>query len=134
MKNQKSKIRNQKGFSLLELMIVLFVIVILASIAIPQYQKTIQHARETVLQDNLHQMRRMVSQYAADKGKLPQSLDDLVTAGYIQEIPIDPMTDQKDWVTETGEDPNLTKGEQGIIKIRSASEDTSLDGKPYSEF
>jgi general secretion pathway protein G len=115
-------------------MIVLFVIVILASIAIPQYQKTIQHARETVLKDSLYQMRKMISQYSADKGKLPPSLDALVEAGYVKELPIDPMTDQPDWEVEMGEDPNLTQGEQGVINVRSSSTEESLDGKTYNEF
>lgn len=137
MKNLKSKIQNSKsqaGFSLLELLIVMFIIVILATIALPQYQKTVQHARETVLKDDLYQMRKMIDQYSADKGKLPQSLDDLVKEGYIRELPIDPMTDAADWVTETGEDPNSAKDEQGIINVKSASAEESLDGKPYSEF
>src|SRR5216117_516599 len=81
------------GFTLLELMIVISIIIILAAVALPQYQKTIMHARETVLKDDLFKMRSVLDQYAADKGKLPQSLDDLVTAGYMREVPTDPITD-----------------------------------------
>src|SRR5882724_10003986 len=76
------------GFTLLELMIVISIIIILAAIALPQYQRTIMHARETVLRDDLFKMRSLIDQYAADKGKLPQSMDDLVSSGYVREIPV----------------------------------------------
>src|SRR5437667_7623323 len=103
------------GFTLLELMIVISIIIILASIALPQYQKTIMHARETVLRDDLFKMRSLLDQYAADKGKLPQSLDDLVTGQYMRELPVDPITGQKDWTTATGDDANSASSEQGVI-------------------
>lgn len=132
--SKKSKTNGQSGFSLLELMIVMFVIVILASVALPQYQRTIQYSRETVLRDDLHQMRRMIDQYTADKGKMPKSLQDLVQAGYMREIPVDPMTESADWEEIQGEDYNSKKGEQGLKDIRSKSTEESLDGKTYSQF
>ncbi len=122
------------GFTLLELMIVISIIIILASVALPQYQKTIMHARETVLRDDLFKMRSLLDQYAADKGKLPQSLDDLVSAGYLRDIPKDPITDNKDWSVETGEDPYSTEGSSGVTNVRSSSGDVSTEGTPYSEW
>ena len=123
-----------RGFTLLELMIVISIIVILAVIAMPQYQKSVTHARETVLRDDLYHLRKAIDLYGADKGKLPQSLDDLVSAGYIRDIPVDPMTSERDWTVETGEDPHSLTSESGIINVRSTSTDTSTQGTPYSEW
>ena len=122
------------GFTLLELMIVITVVIILAAIVLPQYQKTILATREAVLRQDLFDLRKLLDQYAADKQKLPQSLDDLVSGGYLRELPKDPITGQADWTTVTGEDPNSNSGEQGIIDVHSASTDTSSEGTTYSEW
>jgi prepilin-type N-terminal cleavage/methylation domain len=134
--NSQSAIRNShsQGFTLLELMIVISIIIILVSVALPQYQKTIMHTRETILSYDLDTMRKLLDQYAADKGKLPQSLDDLVTAGYMREVPKDPITDNKDWNIVTGDDPYSTEGGTGIIDVHSSSSDVSTAGTPYSEW
>ena len=115
-------------------MIVITIIIILAAIALPQYQRTIRATREAVLRNDLYQMRTLIDQFAADKQKLPQSLDELVSEGYMRQLPVDPFTNQTDWTVTSGDDPNSTSGEQGIINVHSASTDVSTEGTPYSEW
>ncbi len=124
----------EAGFTLLELMIVISIIIILAAITLPQYQKTITHTREAVLRDDLFKLRSLIDQFAADKGRLPQSVEELVSEGYMREVPVDPFTGQKDWAVTTGEDPNSVQGEQGMTDVHSSSSEISSEGTPYSEW
>lgn len=129
-----AKIRSTKGFSLLELMIAMFIIIILLAVAIPTYQRTVQQARETVLKENLWQMRRAIDQYTADKGRLPQSLSDIVEAKYLREMPIDPITESTEWDEIMGEDATSPDGEQGLTDVKSRSDGRDGDDKPYSDY
>ena len=134
IQNPKSKIQNQKGFSLLELMIAMFVLIILLSVAFPTYQRTVQHAREQVLKENLWQMRRAIDQYTSDKGKLPKSIDEMVEGKYLREMPRDPITEEEKWDEVQGEDSLNPDGEQGLKDVKSLAEGTDTDGKAYKEY
>ncbi len=129
-----SRRNRSTGFSLLELMIAMFIMIILLSVALPTYQRSVQHARETVLKENLWQMRRAIDQYAADKGRLPGSLDDLVTDRYLRERPVDPITEKTEWDEVIGEDPLSSDGEQGLTDVKSTSEGSDSEGKSYRDY
>ena len=123
-----------RGFSLLELMIAMFIMIILLSVAVPTYQRSVRHARETVLKENLWQIRRSIDQYTADKGRLPQSLEDIVNAKYLHEMPVDPIQDSAEWEEVMGEDPLSADGEQGLVNVKSMAEGEDSDGVPYKDY
>lgn len=122
-----------RGFTLLELMIVIVMIMILASVAIPAYQRSVQQSREATLRHNLKTLNILIQQYTLDKHQAPQTLDDLKTANYLHEIPVDPITRQADWETEP-EDPTTAADPQqpGILRVHSAAPGTASTGEAYS--
>lgn len=122
------------GFSLLELMIAMFIMIILLSVALPTYQRSVQHARETVLKENLWQMRRAIDQFSADKGRLPQSIDELVENKYLRERPIDPMTEKTEWDEVYGDDPMAIEAGQGLKDVKSLSDGQDGEGKSYRDY
>ncbi len=132
MKNSKCKMQN--GFSLLELMIAMFIMIILLSVAIPTYQRSVQQARETVLKENLWQMRRAIDQFTADKGKLPPSVAELVQGKYLRETPIDPVLEKAEWREIMGPDPTSEDADDGLIDVKSLAEGQDSNGLAYSEY
>ncbi|MGB6744864.1 MAG: type II secretion system protein [Terracidiphilus sp.] len=126
----------ESGFTLIELLIVMTIIAILATLAIPRFVGAVKAAREAVLREDLHVMRDSIDSYTMDKQKAPQSLDDLIQNGYLREVPVDPMTHSKDtWVTDTSDAMySIDQTEPGITDVHSGSDDTGADGQPYSSW
>ncbi|MGA7858517.1 MAG: type II secretion system protein [Terracidiphilus sp.] len=126
--------KNDPGFTLLELIVVMTIIGILATLAIPSFVGAMRSAREAVLKEDLHVMRAAIDSYTMDKQKAPQSLDDLIQDGYLRSIPDDPMTHSKDtWVTDTSDAlHSLDQTDPGIDDVHSGSQETGSDGQPYS--
>jgi general secretion pathway protein G len=125
------------GFTLIELMIVMTIILILLSIAAPMYRTSLIRSREAVLRDDLFTLRSVIDQYTLDKQEAPQSLSDLVDAGYLRELPVDPFTASNETWVEEYEDAVLmlpTQTAPGIVDVRSGSNLTSLSGEPYSSW
>lgn len=122
----------QRGFTLIEIMVVVAIIVTILSIAVPFYTTAMVRAKESVLQSNLFTMRSVIDQYTYDKEEPPQSLDELVSEGYLREIPIDPFTESRDtWEMINDAGPT---GESGLYDVRSGSDRTALNGTLYSEW
>jgi general secretion pathway protein G len=127
--------QNQEaGFTLMELMIVMMIIGILTTLAIPSFKAAIKSAQEAVLKEDLRVMRTAIDSYTMDKQKAPQSLDDLVQEGYLKVIPEDPMTKSRDtWVTGVSDSlHSLDQTDPGIDDVHSGSQETGSDGQPYS--
>jgi len=134
MRTDRTKDGGESGFTLVELMIVMTIIGLLSAIAIPSYIRSVQKAKEAVLKEDLHTLRMAIDSYTVDKEKAPQGLDDLVQAGYLKTLPIDPMTSRNDtWITsmsDTLTDINETQG--GIDDVHSGSQGLSSEGTTYN--
>jgi len=130
----RSKGNNEAGFTLMELMIVMMIIGVLTTLAIPSFVSAVRAAKEAVLKEDLRVMRAAIDSYTMDKQKAPQSLDDLVQEGYLKVIPEDPMTKSRDtWQTEVSDSlHSLDQTDPGIDDVHSGSDETGTDGQPYS--
>ena len=127
-------VKRESGFTLIELIIVMAIIAILASIAVPSYLSSMKAAKEAVLNEDLHVMRSAIDSYTMDKQKAPQSLDDLVQAGYLKSIPTDPIThSDQTWVTNTSDTyESVDESEPGIDDVHSGSQELGSNGQMYS--
>jgi general secretion pathway protein G len=126
----------QAGFTLIELMIVMLIIGVLMAIAVPNYVAAVKSAKESVLKEDLHILRQAIDSYTMDKQKAPQSLQDLVDAGYLRVIPVDPMTHSAEtWqVQQSDAMHSLDQTEPGIDDVHSGDEQNGSDGQPYSSW
>ena len=134
MINSAKKIRRQGGFTMIEMIIVISIVLILSAIAIPRYMQHVLRAREAVLREDLYSMRQAIDQYTQDKDKAPQSLEDLVSAGYLHGIPKDPFTDKNDtWQPVTDDTiANPDQTQTGITDVKSGSSLVGSDGTAYN--
>lgn len=126
---------HRPGFTLIEMMIVIAIIMILVGIGVGLYQNSLQRARESVLKTDLQTMREAIDNFTMDKQQAPQSLQDLVDGHYLRQVPVDPITRQSDWVLHYGDtviSPDQTGS--GVDDVHSASDQTSSEGTPYSSW
>lgn len=115
-------------------MIAMFIMIILLSVAVPTYERSVTHAREVVLKENLWQMRRAIDQFSADKGHLPQSVDELVEAKYLHEKPIDPILEKTEWDEIQGDDSSSPDSKQGLKDVKSLAEGADSNGEEYRKY
>jgi general secretion pathway protein G len=128
--------RSDRGFTMIELMVVMFLISVLAAMGMAQYRNSVTYSRESVLKEDLFRMRDAIDQYFADKGQYPSTLDALVSDGYVRKIPDDPFTHSStSWQTIPAEpDPNNPTAEAGVYDVKSGSDATAIDGTKYADW
>ena len=125
----------QGGFTLIEMITVVAIMSVLVAIALPNYRVSIIQSKESVLREDLYRFRDLIDQYYADKGRYPESLEVLVTDGYMRKLPLDPMTNQANWELVPAEpDPDNPEEQPGVYDVHSASEQISMSGTPYNEW
>ena len=132
--NKVRRRRFDAGFTMIEMLVVMTLVVILASIGMAQYRNSVTRAEEATLKEDLFRMRDAMDQFYSDKNKWPADLAELVAAGYIRELPVDPITKSKDtWQAEPAEsDPNNPGAAGGVNNVRSGSDKMALDGTRYA--
>ena len=130
------RLSRSRGFTLIEMLIVMTLIVLLASVGLVAYKTSVQRGREAVLKENLFRMRDAIDQYYADKGKYPMDLSELVAASYLRRIPTDPITQSSEtWQAVPAEaDPSNPTAEPGVYDVKSGSEASAMDGSKYSDW
>jgi general secretion pathway protein G len=128
--------KSESGFTLIELMVVMLIIGVLMAIAVPNYVAAIKGAKESVLKEDLHVIRNAIDSYTMDKQKAPQSLQDLVEAGYLKSIPVDPMTRSSEtWVADQSDTMHsIDQSDPGIDDVHSGSQENGTDGQPYNSW
>ena len=136
MQTSDLRLRCARGFTMIEMLVVMTLVVLLAGLAMSQYRNAVTRSEEAVLKENLFRLRDAMDQFYADKNKWPSDLAELVSEGYIREVPTDPMTKSKDtWQTEQAEpDTNNPAATGGIDDVHSGSDRVAMDGTRYSEW
>jgi general secretion pathway protein G len=136
MKTRTEKhLTSSKGFTILEIVVVLTIVAIMVAVSVPVYERMVLHAKETVLKQDLKLMRDQIDKFAADRDESPGSLDDMVRAGYLHDVPVDPITgSNQTWEVVMESEPIMPNGRIGIKEVFSGGDGTGTDGKPYKQW
>jgi general secretion pathway protein G len=135
-RNTRTGSAGERGFTLIELMVVAAIMIVLAGLGLVQYRNSVVRAREAVLKEDLFRMRDAIDQYYADKTQYPSSLDALVSDGYLRKLPDDPFTmSSSTWQTVPSDpDPTNPTASPGVYDVKSGSEATALDSTKYADW